>query len=84
MGQPVGVDGMMTIHLAKTADGQEFTVPGFDYDRHDRWVLAGHCPVVSRTKAWCGRPYGHPDYAMHGSPWRPAEERGPDYVEWRQ
>ncbi len=67
--------------LARTPDGREYTAPGFDYDAHDRWVRAGHCPVVSLSKAWCGKMNDHEEF-LHGSPWLDPDFRGPHYAEW--
>jgi len=50
-----------TGHYATDAsDGGPYRPAGaFNYDAHDRWVQAGHCPVVSWTKAWCSlAPHG--------------------------
>ena len=33
---------------------------------HDEWVRKGHCPVISRTKAWCNYQAGH--NGDHASP----------------
>ncbi len=66
--------------LARTADGREYAAPGFDYAAHDRWVRAGHCPVVSISRAWCNRAPGHE--GLHGSPYRPPDDRGSRYAEW--
>jgi hypothetical protein len=67
--------------LARTPDGAEYQgTPGFDYDSHDRWVRAGHCPVVSIGGSWCNKP-PH-DGPVHGSVNVPAENRGQHFVEW--
>lgn len=67
--------------LARGTDGGEYQgTPGFDYELHDRWVQAGHCPVVSIGGTWCNKP-PH-DGRVHGSVFVPAEERSPTYVEW--
>lgn len=54
--------------LAVTADGREYSAPGFNHEAHDRWVLAGNCPVVSETKAWCDKKAGHYPAGEHWSP----------------
>ena len=47
-------------HYATDPGGGEYQPAGaFDYTAHDRWVLAGHCPVVSAGKAWCSGKAGH-------------------------
>jgi len=59
-------------HYAIDADGNQYRPAGnFDFGAHDRWVEAGHCPVVSWTKAWCSnRPHGKG--MRHYSPGEPA------------
>jgi hypothetical protein len=68
-------------NLAVTPDGREYSASGFDHVKHDRWVRAGHCPVVSISKMWCGRASGH--QGRHGSPRVPAPgTEGPQYADW--
>jgi hypothetical protein len=69
------------VSLARNPDGSEYEgTPGFDYEKHDRWVRAGHCPVVSIGGSWCNKP-PHDD-RVHGSPFIPGEDRPARFVEW--
>jgi hypothetical protein len=52
--------------LAVTSDGRRYAAPGFNHEAHDRWVLAGNCPVISVAKSWCDKKAGHD--GRHGSP----------------
>jgi hypothetical protein len=55
----------MTRHRAVDARGDPYEIQGFDHDVHDRWVAEGFCPVVSVSKAYCGKRPGHG--GKHGS-----------------
>jgi hypothetical protein len=46
--------------LARDTSGQPYQAVNFDFDAHDKHVQAGHCPVVSFSRAWCSRPAEHP------------------------
>jgi hypothetical protein len=56
-------------HYAVDYLGSPYLPAGsFDFNAHDRWVRAGHCPVVSLSKAWCSnRP--HDRWSDHASPY---------------
>ena len=62
--------------LARTTYGTAFAAPGFDHQAHDRWVRAGHCPVVSVGRNWCYLPAGHSG-KTHASP---RQDPPPDFA----
>jgi hypothetical protein len=73
----------MSDHSAVNAAGDPYDAPGFDYAAHDRWVADGFCPVVSETRAYCGKRPGHS--GQHGSPaQKPSAAQGFDtvWLEW--
>lgn len=54
-------------------------------DSRQRHVYDGFCPIISRTKMWCGKPVGHPGW--HGSrripyPDAAISPTNPDWVDW--
>ena len=66
----------MADHLAIDAAGNPYTATGFDHVAHDQWVRDGFCPVVSVTRAYCGKRPGHG--GRHGSP----VQKPAGYQEW--
>jgi hypothetical protein len=71
----------MTDHLAADAQGNPYTAPGFDHVAHDRWVRDGFCPVVSVSRAYCGKRPGHS--GNHGSAIvRSADTGDVGWLEW--
>ena len=71
----------MTGHAAVDVNGNPYAVPGFGYEAHDRWAEMGFCPVVSVSRAWCGKQPGHG--GMHGSPVKaPPGGREVNWAEW--
>jgi len=71
--------------LAVTTGGDPYAAPGFNHEAHDRWVLAGNCPVVSITKSWCDKKAGHapPHWSpLLTPPVNAADSPHKRYVEW--
>lgn len=56
-------------HYAAGTDGRQYQPAGnFDYAAHDRWVEAGHCPVVASSKAYCSSAPHEREFTPHRSP----------------
>ena len=57
-------------HYAVNHLGHPYQPAGnFGFAAHDKWVQAGHCPVVALSKAWCSSRPGHA--LRHTSPYIP-------------
>jgi hypothetical protein len=70
---------MVVNHLAVDVRGEPYEALGFDYAAHNRWVADGFCPVVSQTRAYCGKRPGHS--GLHGSP-RQEPDGDVTWTEW--
>lgn len=69
-------------HYAVDGAGRQYEPTGaFGFDAHDEWVEAGHCPAVSRTKAWCVR-QPHSSQTRHRSVTVTPDNRPGQGIEW--